>query len=535
MILFGGRMEKKIRTNLGTIYDRSLLSSAIINCLSTEYLIDLIKEAIRSHNKETDLTKLSDDFADVINESYDVSFSSMSGWLEKKSQAFTDLLALVVDLDEYLASLQKIEKNQIVSDIQTKLNNFIVQLTQIKIDDSSIDFASIDLKDEYINSTMEQLSLVNEGQSLSELASTQLEFAPLDVERNRNTFIEEKLNKINSITSSCEHTFNSDLKKLENEIVTLYDKVYDVSYATLTDGEKAEKTRKILKFVNPHKQLLDKLENKLTLANELKRQLIIHKKRLDESLKVENDGFKKRIEENPDQKDLFINQMDGVNFITQNYFTQIDVSVDRVNKLEERITKQFKVLDQLELAFKNALPSENDMKKYSSIAYKFQELQVRLELSKSQITKEQSDLKIIIDTANMGLATLIAHAVDFKDLYLRNCMITATFKAVDAIYDFVNNSNKSTALSQMKFLNEKLAKYSELSNNFSNDILLYRKVGNDAIRDIAIIMGKPMGVDNLKQVIEIIDITNSQFEHLYSTLDNNNKQQIEVVHAIMEI
>ena len=528
-------MEKRIRTNLGANYDHNLLSSSIVNCIASEYLIDLTRETIRKYHKEIDLSDISDEFAECIDESYNVSFSNMSDWLKNKSNKFTKMLELIVRLDEFLVSHEKIEKNQVVADIQQKLNFFVVKLTNVRIEDEFIDFTEIDIEEEYIKKTFEQLNLVNEAQVLCQLASSELEFSPLDVERFRNTFIEEKLNKINSIRTSCENTLNKDLDKLNNQIIQMYDKVYDTSYATLTDGEKVDKLRKYIKFVNSHKQLLDKLEDKLTQANELKRQLIVHKKRLDESLKVENETLKKKIKEDPTQEDLFTSQIDGVNFVTHNYFLQIDTAIENVNKLEEKINKQYKVIEQLELAFKNSLPSDKEMNKYSSIGFKFQELQVRLELSKSQIGKEQQGLKKVIDTINVGLSALIAHSLDFKDLFLRNNMVGATFKAVDAIYDFVSSTNKLTAMSQLKFLTDKLDKYNDLVQNFTNDILLYRKVSNDAIRDIAIIMSKPMQSDNLKQIIEIIDLTNSQFEQLYKTLDDNNKQQIEVVHAIMEI
>lgn len=528
-------METKYKLQLGVISDINDISQSVVSALSSEYLIDTIRDIIRTYNKETNLTKFMDKFADLINKSYDVSFVSVNAWLNNKTDTNLEMLGLVQELDKYLAEKQITKETQVLAEVQQKMQNFLVSLSAIKITPETIEFSNLDIEKEYIASMLEQLRLLDEGMLLSSIADMSLEFTPLDVEKNRNVFIEEKLNNLNKVTNSCQKIFDDDYDRLLSQVVSMYNKFYDICYATLTDGEKAEKARKVVKSINPHRLVLDKLENKLTKANELKRQLIIHEKRLKEGLEVQNDGFAKRMEENPDEKDIFENEMNGVKFVTENYFGQIENSIAKVNKLEENITKHYKVLDQLENALKTAIPTEDDMKKYSSLAFKFQELLVRLELAKSQVNKSDKELNKLINTVVMGLGTLVRYAVEIKDLYLRNAMLGATFRAVNALNDFATNVNKSVELSKIKFVTDKLAKYSTQEQAFTGDLLTYRRVCNNAIRDISIIMGKAITDKGLMDIADLLDITIKQLEHLEESLVTNNNQQVETMRSIMEI
>ena len=224
-----------------------------------------------------------------------------------------------------------------------------------------------------------------------------------------------------------------------------------------------------------------------------------------------------------------------VKFAFANYSTQIENAISKVNKVEEKIAKHYKVLDQLEISLKTAIPSEDDLKKYSSLGYKFQELLVKLELAKSQANKSEKELLKTIDTAEYGLGTLTKYASEMKDLYLRNAMLTAIFRAVNDLNDFATSQNKATQLNQINFVADILAKYSKTEQLFSSDMLAYRKIGNNLIRDISITMGKPINITSMFQIIDMLDVAIKQIDNLQEKLESNHKEQITCMKSIMKM
>ena len=189
-------METKYKLHLGVLSDVNDISSVIIASLSSEYLIDTIRGIIRKYNKEIDLTKFMDDFADLIDESYDANFSNYRDWIIHKNETTTKMIELVKSLDEFLCEKKLIEDFDVMADMLGKYQSFIVSLSDLKIDSEYLDVSNLNLDKEYIKSALEELRLLDEGMLMSELVSSPLEITPLDVERNRNVFIEEKLNKI---------------------------------------------------------------------------------------------------------------------------------------------------------------------------------------------------------------------------------------------------------------------------------------------------------------------------------------------------
>ncbi len=112
-------METKYNLRISKMYDVNDLSTAVITSLSSEYIIDTIKDTIKRYSGETNLQEFISKFADLIDESYNVSFSSMEGWLAKKTDTNSQLLQLIVDLDKYLAENKAIKKDSLIMDFQT--------------------------------------------------------------------------------------------------------------------------------------------------------------------------------------------------------------------------------------------------------------------------------------------------------------------------------------------------------------------------------------------------------------------------------
>ena len=183
-------METKYNLRISKMYDVNDLSTAVITSLSSEYIIDTIKDTIKRYSGETNLQEFISKFADLIDESYNVSFSSMEGWLAKKTDTNSQLLQLIVDLDKYLAENKAIKKDSLIMDFQTNFAKYLMPLAGIKITEDSIDLGDVEIKKEYIISTLEQLRLLDEGVTLSTLMGMSLEFSPMNTKEDKNKFVE---------------------------------------------------------------------------------------------------------------------------------------------------------------------------------------------------------------------------------------------------------------------------------------------------------------------------------------------------------
>lgn len=529
---FGGKMDTKYKLNLSKSYSINSLASAVVTSLTAEYLIDIIRDELKKYSAKQDLTNFMDRFAELIDESYDVSFSNMEYWLDKKSSTNSDMLKLVVDLDKTLTDKKVISERDIVNEIQDKFNHFVVSLADLIINEDFIDCSRVDLKKEYINSTLEQLRLLDEGVVLSSLMEMQLEFTPLDTKQDKNKFIEKKLSTINRIARNVETTFDTNYGKLLEQITGMYDKFYGICYSDLTDGEKAEKARKVIKEINPYRLVLDDLENKLSKANELKRQLAIHKKHLLENLETKNSEYQNSNADD-EAKELIKASLDSASAVSDSYLSQIEYSVDRINDIEKRITEHYKVLDMLENALKTAVPSEEELKRYSAVIFKVQELLVKLEQNKTQMTKDEKKLKYTNKTAKTGLQAILTYAKEIKDIFMRNSMVVAIFRAVDALEDFATDQNKAIRLKNMQNLTTKISKFNDLQKDFNNDLVTYRRISNDLIRDISITLGKGVNEDSMLSVVDLINTNLTQLQKLSEILQDNNSKQIEVLSSIL--
>lgn len=531
----GGRMETKIKLNVGTLTDLNDISSIVITTMSYEYFVDILRTAIRKYDKDNQLKPFIDDFAKIIDTSYDVSFSSVGAWQQDYALINSKMFELVKGLDSALAEKEILAEGEFGAEIQNQLIQFITKLSTLKITNEELDVTGLDLPKEYLISALEQLTLLDEGMLISQLASMELDFTPVDSKRDRNKFIEEKLNRLDKLTKSCQKTFDSDYDKLLDQILAMYDKFYNISYSTDTDGEKIEKARKVVKVINSHRQLLDKLENKLAEANELKRQLLIHKKKVNENLVEQTQQISDKINENPEAKEILDNQLRVKEFVAFEYGERIAQEIDALTSLQEKMTAHYKVLDQLDISLKTAIPNEENLSKFSSIVHKFQELSVRLELNKSQPEKPSKEVLQTLNTAVMGLRMASKFADDFKELYLRNSMLTAIFRAINDLNDFATSENKAEQLNQINYITAKLGKYDELEKTFSQTGVNYRKMANDVIRNISIVISKTINCTNLFEVIDMIDALAKQFETLYDELQNNHKQQVEIMKEIITL
>lgn len=531
----GGRMETKIKLNIGTLTDLNQITNVVVTSIACEYLIDQLRSELRKFSRDVDLKEQITELASIVDRSYDASFASFEAWHSAKTLAQADMLEFIGKLDNFLSEKGLIASRDLIDRIQNDFVQFVIKLSTIKITQEEIDLAGVDVNREYVASAVEQLRLLDEGILLVSLASMELEFTPIDTKQDRNKFVEDKLRRLDKLTTSCTQIFDNDYDKLLNQILAMHDKFYNVCYSSDTDGEKSEKARKILKSLNPHRLLLDKLENKLAEANELKRQLTIHGKKMTASLDEEKKSITTKLSENPEEEDILNNKLEAKEFVTKEYLARIETEIDALTKLQEKMTVHYKVLDQLEISLKGAIPTEQDMNKYSSIVHKFQELAVRLELDKSQPVKLDKEVIDLINTAIIGIQNMVEHAKNFKDLYLRNAMLTAIFRAVNDLNDFATSENKAEQLNQINYVANKLDKYNEQEKLFTDNIVSYRKLANDIIRNISIIISQTINASHTFEIIDMVDGVIKQFESIYQNLSDNQKKQIEIMKDIMTL
>jgi len=526
-------MESKFKLRLDQSVDLNSINAGTILCLSTEYLIDLIKDVFKKYNKDDKLKNYLEEYTSLVDASYNVSFSNFSAWISHKSNVFVKLLDVVKRCDGELAGRGVCAIGQVVGGVQVDLNEFAMSLGTIVVDYNTLSLNGAVVKKEYIDSTIEQLTLMNESYVLCRLSKMQIEMSPLDLENENNLVTDKKLKSLDTITTSAKNEFDSDGEKLLDDIQSMYLEFYKLSNSKLTDSEKVESARKIVKGLNSHKKLLDKIENKLTKGNELKRQLKIHKNKLLETLESDTQELSESMKNDSANGDIYEQKLATRRFVTDKYVAAIDIAINNINSLEEGVADRYKKLDLLNSSLKAAIPTEGELKKLSAVSYKFQELANKQENAKT--TLEDKGLKSIISTTIQGLKALVVAGNDLKEMYLRNSMVSATFKVVDVMLDFAENDNKAIRLKNMIVVNTNLEKYSKLAIKMAEDFFAARKLATDSTRNVAMLMCKPYTKKSLNDIAEQINLCYAKLDELLKTLETCNKEEIDLIKEILSL
>ena len=529
-------MENKIKLNLCANYQLEELKSAITSCVLCDYIVEQLGEAIKKYNKEDlDLFYIYEDYKNAIEKGKNITYSSINDWNDNKVSTYQDCLKIVVALDNLASTSGKIQAGELVEEFRTKSSNYAIYLSVMDITLDEIDTKGVEIKEEHLDNLLAQLQLVDEGQFLSDLGLMKLEMYPLDINNVRNKFVEQKLNKINSIAKSVSGTLEREFDNLLNDVISSYKKFRRIAYAALSDGEKYDAAMKACNIFIPHREILDRLENKLTAANELKRQLTIHKDKLGKNMQDRFEEFDAILVEKPYESESVGREKDALAFVTGEYIESINNSIKLINDIEEDITQRYKMLDKVENALRSAIATESELKRYSGISFKFEDLYVRLELAKSQIKKQDKDFALALRTAITGLGVLVNLGLEGKDVFMRNNLLSAVFGCVNGIYDIVENENRSIELSQISFVTGRLIQYSKSNSIFTKDLKTFRHVCNNAIRDIAMMMGKPFNLQTMLEIVETIQLTIIQVQDLLDTLNKNHEEQTRQLGDIFNI
>lgn len=529
-------MESKINIHLCANYSNDKLKSAVVNCVLCDYIIEKLRQSIKRFNKEDlDLFYVYEDFKKAIEKSENVTFSNIGAWEENKVSSYQDCLNTVVALDEIASKAGKIESGDLIEEFRADCQKYAVMLSLSEVNNQVIDLSNVEVREDYLQNLIRQLTLVDEGQFLTDIGTMKIEMVPLDVNKFRNKFVEQKLRRSNTILNSVGKTLDKEFKRLHEEVSDSYKKFYKITYAALDDGERVDAARKVCKLIPPHRLILDKLENRMTEANELKRQLAIHEKKLVELRDAKFKELNAFVEDKPYEEEGVNRDKDAITFVTDEYLEQIKLVKQDIEEIEVEIAERYKIIDRVEIALKAAIPSENEMKRYSGLAFKFEDLYVRLELAKSQINNKDKDWLTAINTAITGLMVLAKISQEGKDVFMRNNLLSAIFNSVNGIYDLVDNKNKSVELSQINFVTTRLVKYSSLNNSLTKNLQTFRHVCNNAIRDIAMMMGKPFSLKTMLEIVDTIDLAIKQIQDIVNVLNTNHLEQSRLLGDIMNI
>ena len=529
-------METKFNLDLCANYSQEKLKSAVCNCVLTDYIIEKLRQTIKKFNKEDiDLFYVYEDFKNAIEKGNRVTFAGIEGWEENKMAVYQDCFNLVVTLDDIVSKAGLIESGSIIEEFRTDCQDYLVLLNLCDITCDYIDLGMVEVRQDYIDNLRSQLAIVDEGQFLSDLAGMRTEITALDTLKPRHKYIEQRLAKAQKVTNAVADTLQNEFDKLHSDIMDCYDRFHKIAYSSLSDGEKANAARDVCKITSPHKKILDKLENKLTAANELKRQLFISAKKIKQDMPEKLAELDARLQEKPYEAEEIKREKEAYLFINNEYLEKIEATIELVNKVATDISERYNMLDRIDASLRSAIPGESEMKRYSGLTFKYEDLYVRLALAKSQIKNKDKDFETALKGAMLGLKVLSHQAKEGKELFMRNSLLSMVFNCVNGIYDLVDTKNKSLELTQVKFVTSRLVKYSLLNSSFVTDLRTFRHVCNNTIRDVAIMMGKPFNLQTMIEICETIELSISQIEELLRTINDNHVEQTVLLGDILNV
>ena len=529
-------METKFNLHLCANYSQEKLKSAICNCILTDYIIEKLKQTIKKFNNEDiDLFYVYKDFETAIEKGNSVSFAGIEGWESNKTSVFQDVFKIVVTLDDILAKAELIESGSLIEEFRNDTLSYQTLLYLCDITCDSVDLGMVEVRPEYIDNLKSQLTFIDEGQFLSDIADMKTESVLLDTYIERHKYIEQRLVKAQKVANAVKDSLEKEFDKLHDDVMYCYGKFHKIAYSSLSDAEKASVAKDVCNITLAHKKILDKLENKLTVANELKRQLFINEKKIRQDMPDRLAEYEAKLQEKPYEKMDIDRQKQAYLFVNNEYLEKINVTIDLVNSVAQDISDRFDMIDRIDASLRSAIPSESEMKRYSALTFKYEDLYVRLALAKSQIKNKDKDFEVALKGAMLGLKVLSHLASETKELFIRNSLLSMVFNCVNGIYDLVDTKNKSLELSQIKFVTSRLVKYSLLNNNFVTDLRTFRHICNNLIRDVAIMMGKPFNLQTMVEINETIELGIQQVEDLINTINTNHIEQSNLLGDILNV
>lgn len=522
-------MDKKIRLTLGMQYENEVLAGSIVNGLMFEHLLEDLREKVAG-TENISKSDIYEVLQGVASDGARVDYASVDEWAQGKSYALDELLALAVVLDRR-ASDETGEPANIVKDVSDGLARLSDSVAKIEFANGFALLKDSGVSSEMVEKVLEELSIVSENEYMIGLMmGDELKYEPLDTKPYTNSFIEKKLKKLDSIVSKLFVKIDKDYEALQDMVVATQTRLYGIATSVSTDTEKTELASKALRAINSHKQFVDKVEDGLVDATELARQLTIHSGKLKES----EDKELEEMNASGKRDDVANKNILAKKVTNGDYRARIDDTKIKLDALKLKLERHRKIVEGIELAFRSAIPTEAELKKYSSIKHRLQDLQNRLTIAGSQVVLN-ADSKDFLETNKSGLETLVQIYADGKDLFIRNTLMSGVFSAVNALYSLGENEDKTIEKSNKKFIGAKLLEYSIQNSSLQKDLRTFRKIGDEVVRDVAIVLGKPITLSNLKEMAEIQELAVHQSSQMLEMIDKNHKNEIELLTSILNI
>ncbi len=525
---FGGRMDKKIRLALSMQYENEVVANSIVSGLMFEHLLDNLRELMA----ETENISKSDIYEGLQNIASDgarVDYASLNEWTNGKDYARDELLALAVILSRR-DSDESGKPSGIVQRVSDDMAKFASSVSKVEFSNGFALLKDSGVPSEMVEKVLEEMSIVSENEFMIAFMDEDLKYEPLDTKPHTNSFIEKKLKKLSSVVSKLSLKIDSDYASLQNMVVDMEKKLYGIATSVSTDTEKTELANRALKSINSHKQLVDKVEDGLVDATELARQLAIHSGKLKEAEGKELEEMNASgVRGEVANKNLLAKRV-----ANGEYRSKIDDEKIKLDALKLKVERHRKIVEGVEMAFRSAIPTETELKKYSSIKHRLQDLQNRLAIAGSQVVLN-NDTKELLDANKAGLETLVQIYIDGKDLFIRNTLMSGVFSSVNALYSLGENKDKAIEKSNKKFIGAKLLEYSIQNSSLQKDLRTFRRIGDEVVRDVAIVLGKPITLSNLKEMAEIQELAVHQSSQMLEMLDKNHKNEVELLTSILNI
>lgn len=528
-------MERKIKLQMAGEYTLSEIRQAIVNGLSYEYLVEKMSSLIGEH-KDVDLSDICNGIDMLLSNSNTLAYKGVREWSNVKEFLYNTLIMIAGQLDTALLNYKKIERGgDLLKGLQEDLENFIIGLAQVSIVDGLVTYDTEIVKEEYVNRVVEQISSIDMMNTMFENFKTLPRLEPMDTAKFANKVVEDKLAKLGSRIEEIKDRLNKNYEGLQDTLVNSYGKFYQLHSQTMLDGEKEEKARAIIKTFSVHRKTLDKIQDRLTESNELSRQLILSKNKLIASTEEKIKEFDEQIAGISSGQDIVENERDTLRYVTDTYVKKIEYCFGAVKNLNEEIARQFDLLDKIETTLKSAIPTSNELKRYSLIVDKYKELIVKLKMKKEQLVIKDKDVFLAIETAVDGMTAMIQVINDGKDLVIRNSLMSAVFNTVNILYDLVDDDNRFKEFTSIQYVSENATKYSEMNMEFAKYTVDFRKLANDGIRNISITLGKSFTGENIMLILKMLNELLEKIQTIYGVLDENNKNQAQFIENIIGV
>ena len=461
-------MEKRYTWNVNCGCTDQELTTGVFGYIINETVIDFIEDTVKTYEKQLDLASFKKAFDIALQANYDIGFVSVMAWAINKNQVYNHLLEMVNTLDLILSQNKLNKGGDLVLAAKAKIDEVSQKLVDTNITTTFVDFGDVELEDSILEELFYEVQKANEGQLLVNLSTQDTQFTPYDTKKFKNSIVDNKLKKMDNALQFVETALVDNKDKVNNEFDKMLNVFYTIIYSGDPDSEKEERVSKVIKRLLIHKQKMNELEDYLADAKELSRQLVQTGNKLVEELPGKLQDYDTKIAANP-KDDKLTNERKSLEFSYENYVNQINRANARLQEVMLSINSRRDAIDNMMKELKGVVTSKGQIEDINKLTFEIQDFAVKIEMGNSQTTAKTSVFKDYMAAVKESVAVVSLYLKDFKELYLRNTMAEAMYKAFFA-FNFAGYTDKNVrpVLSQetIDTINANKEENEILTNNF---------------------------------------------------------------------